>query len=717
VFIVEVPNAVLEDVMKRKLIPASVAAALMSWGASVWAAPPEVVVLPGVVGPTGVLEGVATVGAGILTVGNNQNINTNGVNANAITPGAAAQADVRFFGNSTVTGNVGIPSSLLNLNAGANGSTVNFNGLVNTATFNVTGTGTINFNGNVIGAGNFANDGFINLGTGLTLTGAIITATANTGTFTLNGGSSVIGAMGGANGLKLINVVGGNAAVTGAVQALGFNLGANTLAMTGALTTNAGGTIATTLASNTVFGRINPTGPSNINPSGITVIPTVTGLLTVGTNFRIVNGLAGPNGAPVFVVNNSPLFTFAGVPTTTGDVNILLTSATPVAAVVSAPFAQAAVVLLGAPAAPGSDLATVQNAVFALPTAAALNNAVAQLSPGTSNLAAPWVAGKATRLFEDMWAARVEEIQDLCCDTCEPGKSGAPANAQKCKGTERSNWWGKGFDNLGRQGDKDNVNGYQTKALGLMLAYDVPLNNQTRAGLGGGYANTTIDGNNIGGSTKIDSYQLTGYLSHAPGPWYVQGALTAGLDKYNGSRSIVFPGVSRTAAADYTGQQYTAVVTAGRHFYVAPTTIVTPLASLQASRIHVGSYTETGAGDVNLRVNSQDYNFVQSGLGVKAERIIQSGSGTYSPEVHFKWQHDFSSTTMQQNAAFTGGGATFTTQGIAQDRELFNVGAGLTFLSCNCGDKTWTVKGLYDYKWNQSNYTSHQVSIIASLKF
>jgi uncharacterized protein with beta-barrel porin domain len=697
--------------MKAKLISASVAAVLAVCGSSAWAGPPEAVALPGVVGPTGVLDGVATTGVGTLTVGN-QNINTNAVNVNAIAPAAAAQADVRFLGNSTVTGNVGIPSTLANFNAGANGSTVTFNGQVNTATFNVSGTGTVNFNGNISGAGTFAGDGFIRLGAGVTLNGAIITATASTGTFTFNGGSSVVGAMGGANGLKLINVVGGNAAISGAVQSLGFSLGANTLAIGGALATNAGGTIATTLASNAVFGRINPTGASNINPGGITVIPAVTGALTVGTNFRIVNGLAGTVAAPVFVVNNSPLFTFAGVPTTTGDVNILLVAATPLAAVVAAPAA----VALGPPAAPGSDLATVQNVIFALPSLAAINNAVGQLSPGAANLAAPWVAGQATRLFEDMWMARVEEIQDLCCDACDANNSRAPANTHKCKGTERSNWWVKGFDNVGNQGDRDSVYGYQSKAWGLMVAYDVPLGNQTRAGLGGGYANTRVTGNYLGGSTSIDSYQLTGYLSHAPGPWYVQGALTAGVDRYGGSRSIVFPGVSRTAGADYTGQQYTGVATTGRHFFFNQNTI-TPFASLQVSRINVGSYTETGAGDVNLNVSSQNYTFVQSGLGVKAERLIQSGSGTYSPEVHAKWLHDFSSTTMQQTAAFTGGGLAFSTQGISQDRDLYNVGAGVTFLSCKCGEKTWTVKGLYDYKWNQSNYSSHQVSLIASLKF
>ena len=194
------------------------------------------------------------------------------------------------------------------------------------------------------------------------------------------------------------------------------------------------------------------------------------------------------------------------------------------------------------PAAPGSDLQAIQNAFFALPAAAAaFNSALAQLvAPGTTNLEAPWVAGQTTRLFEDLWMSRVEEIQDLCCDACEPNKSGVPVNAHQCKGNERSNWWGKGFGNWGRQGDTDGLNGYKSRAVGLMLAWDTPLSNRTRIGVGGGVANTTLDENNSTSRTKIDSYQLTGYLSHAPGPWFVQGALTVGVDKYNGSRDIVF---------------------------------------------------------------------------------------------------------------------------------------------------------------------------------
>lgn len=700
--------------MKNIIIGTVVAAVIAGWALPSLAR--EAVALPGVVGAEGQLNGVDTAGAGTLTIGNNQNINTNNDLGGGITSNAAATAIADFLGSSTVTGFTGtVGANLLRIDAGRAGSTVNFNGDVFSQTLRVMQTGTINFNGNVIAAPEFTGDGFINLGANRSIIGAITTLTAGTGTLTLNNGSSVTGAIGGASGIRMINL-GGNASITGAVQTAGFSLGINTLDITGALTTNAGATIRTTIFSNLLFGNITA-GTSNINAGGITVIPTVTGVVTQGTNFRIVDAPAGTIGASVFVVNNNPRYLFSGVPTTTGDVNIFLTSVLPLAGFVTTPGALAVAPILDVNAAPGSDLLVIQNAIAVLPNAAAINNALAQLAPGTTNIAAPWVAGQSMRLFEDLWMARIDEIQGLCCDTCDPNNPRRSANTEKCEGPDkRGSWWGKGFGNRGSQDNANNMNGYDTRALGVMLAYDKPVTEQTRVGFGGGYANTEVDGNNSSGDTTIDSYQLTGYIAHTDGPVFIQGSLMAGIDKYEGSRSIIFPGINRVAKADFDGQQYGALVMAGKHFFADQTTI-TPFVSLQVSRIEIDSYTEKGAGDANLRIDSQSYNFVQSGLGVKAERIIQSGNNTYSPEIHAKWLHDFESTTMHQDARFTGGGGKFSADGIKQDRDLFNVGVGVTFLSCNCKNETWTIKGLYDYKWNQTDYSADEISLLASFKF
>lgn len=713
--------------MKVKLVTAAVAAVIAAWAPISSAR--QSVALPYTFGvapgdSVGQATGLDTTGGALLTVIPNININSLNDAGGGITSDLNNTASILFQGSSTVTGFTGTGLiKFLDITAGANATTVNFNGDVFTTQFNVSGTGTVNFNGSVnpgiVAASTiFHADGFINLGAGQQMISAVTTNTANTGTLTLNGGSSVIGAIGGASGLKQINVVGGDATVNGAIQARGFDLGANTLGMIGGLTINSGGSIATTLASDSVYGRILVNGESLITGGNVTVIPTVTGALTSGTTYKIVDADSGTSGATVAIDNsNSPRYTFSG-DTLNGDVNIYLSGIAPLSTLVTTPGALAVASILDVNAPVGSDLLVIQDAIAVLPTTGAIDNALAQLAPGNTNLAAPWVAAQATRLFDDLWMAQMDQIQTACCDAnCEPNKPNVPADLNACKDAEqKGKWWAKGFGSQGEQGNVANMNGYDTDAYGLMLAYDKPLNNQTRVGFGGGYANSTIDGNNSSGSTDIDSYQITGYLHHEPGPWFAQAAVTAGVNDYESTRQIVFPGVNRTATSDYSGQQYSGIVTVGKHYQVNETTI-TPLASLQASHIRVGSYTESGAGDANLRIESQDYTFVQSTLGVKAERVIRSGNSTYAPEVHAKWLHDFKSTTMEQDAAFTGGGAAFTAQGIKQDRDLFNVGAGVTFLSCNCEKDSWTVKGLYDYKWNDSEYSSHQVSLIAGLKF
>ncbi len=716
--------------MKNKIITAAVAAVLSAW-APVGSAR-ETVTLPYIFGANpgdtvGQATGVDTIAAGLLTINPNISINTSGDSGGGITSSINNTASIVFLGNSTVTGFTGTSAiRFLDINAGANSTTVNFNGDVFATTFHHSGTGIVNINGflnrGIVAASYiFGGDGFLNIGANTIFNSAITTTAGDsTGTLTLNSGSSIIGAIGGASaGLKQINLVGGNAAVTGAVFAKNFDLGANTFTINGAFTSSAAGSIATTFSSNTVFGNIVVNGASNINSAGITVIPTVTGALTSGSTYRIVTATSGTDAATVSVVNNNPRYTFSGLPTSLGNVDIFLSNIAPLASLVTSPDAQTVAPILDTNAPINTDLRTVQDALAVLPTTDAINNALAQLAPANTNLAAPWVAAQAAQLFAGTWMTRIDEIQNACCDTtCDVNnKKSIPVNKNECKNYEqKSNWWIKGLGKYGTQDDTNSRNGYKTDTVGAMLGHDVPVSKFTRVGLGAGYLHSNIDGNNSDNRTTIDSYHLTTYFNYAPEAFFVQGALTAGLDKYDGSRQIVFSGINRQAKSDVSGQQYTAILSAGKHFIFNETS-VTPLVSLKTSRLYINGYEERGAGDINLRVDSQAYNFLQSTAGVKVERIIQSGKSAYAPEVHVKWLHDFNSTTMEQTAIFTGGGSKFSMQGIAQDRDLYNVGTGITFLSCNCDKNAWSLKGLYDYKWNGSNYDSHQVSIIASLKF
>jgi len=739
-------------------------AALVAWSPASFAQR-QTAVGPGTIplAPTGVVNGVDLSGSattGTLTVGvpggPAMDIFTSNASLTspllAVSTGASSQGNIVFNSSSTVYGTIGVTPPggpfLLDISGGANGTAVNFLGPVYATTTFVTGTGSMNFNsGSTNQSPNgliFNGDGTIGLAPNTTLVGAITTADGtNAGTLVLGGGSVLTGAIGAASAsLRAINVVGGSAttgvsaSISGAVNAYSFNLGTNTLLIGGALTiadSTSTGVINTTLGSPTVYGSIRPVGVTTIGPSiAVAVTVPATALIPVGTVFNIVQtqtgtSQVGSNGRTVTVTDpTNPLYTFSGTPTIAGLVQIT-TLSTPITVIpVVPPVGPVAplppITPIAIPVVPVIlsppdivPLAPVVTAIDALTTPAAVVDALVQLAPSTPDLVAPLVTFQGTREFEDLLQSRLDE--SLC---------GQVPHAEQDAGTCRWNephdgWWLKGFGYFGSQGSQGAFPGYNSIIAGTMIGYDMPLETplggETRAGFGIGYARNIINGDTFSTSTDANTYQATAYVGHEQGPWFVYGDLSFGWNDYSGTRPISFPGINQTAQASYGGQDYTAFMTTGFHFPVSGFTI-TPLASLQYTHVNLDGYTETGAGNLDLKVNSQGDDFLESGLGVKVDRLFGTASGTYVPEVHVKWYHELINPTLQNTAAFAlAGSPSFTTPGLRTADDTFNPGVGVTFLSCACTGKTWTLEAVYDYFWRSDAYSANQAMIRFTTRF
>lgn len=679
----------------------------------------EVVVLPGVVGPVGVTSGVDTQGPGTLLVGN-QDINTGNDPGGAITTDAANTASIQFNNSSTVTGFVGSTgSTFLNISAGTNANTVTFNGPVYSTTFSVAGTGTVNFNGGFTSATgstmDFAGDGFINVAAGQTVKAAITnTAGASTGTLTLNNNSILDGAVGAASGLKQINVVGGNALITGQANAASYTLGTNTLNVAGAFAIPVAGTINTTIYSESLYGKIVPVGSATIGDA-LQVNVTVTGPIPVGSKFNIVDATSGTNGSTVTATSNTTRYLFSAAPTTNGLVQIVTTQI-PLANVVApvgnptAPIIAPVVDAL--PLAPAT--APLLTAITLLPDAQQVAGALAQLQPGAASLAAPLASYRVTQQFQGLLNSHLEGAAWPCSENDQSDDRNVPKreDSSTCQPAQkRSQLWGAAFGYAGRQQDSHGYEGYTDNSSGAMLAYDLPLGQATTAGVGVRYANTSLEGSSALNHGNIKSYQAMAYLGYAPGrSWFANGSLVYGEDDYSVTRNVVFPGFSGHTGAHYNGHQYTADVATGYHFYVGDgRTTITPMATLQYTHLKTAGYTEAGNSGMDLRVDARNYNFLQSGLGVKFARDISVSNTTIiRPEVHVNWLHSFHGEAMRNTAAFTAGGPAFTTTGVTSEKNLFDVGAGVML----AGNTTWSLEGVYDYQWNRS-YKAGQ----AMLKF
>ncbi len=676
----------------------------------------------------------------------------------AVSTGASSQGNITFNSSSTVFGDIGITQPagpfFLHIDAGAAGTTVDFLGSVFATTFAVSGTGVANFNSGStnITATNFAADGTIALGPHTKAIGALTTAGANTGTLALGDGSVLDGAVGGATGLKAINVVGGSnlvgvdASITGAVDAYSFSLGTNTLNIGGALTIASStpfGVINTTLASPTLYGNIRPVGATNLGASLLVnvTIPS-TAFIPVGTQFNIIQtqtgtAQSGTTGTKVTVQNPlNPLYAFAAVPTAAGAVDVnglaaLQATAPPLAATATADIPLIAIKATAIPLlvplkpppgaalpptlpiaatvapvllaiAPTTDLVSVLAPINAFADPVPVVNAVAQLGPSAPDLVAPLVTFQVSREFQGLWLSRLDNL--LCGQVNQDDKKSSACR----ENDRRSGWWLNGFGHYGTQDTMEAFAGYDSRNLGAMVAYDTALGRDTRAGLGVGYARSTMEGKMFDTSTDFNTYQTTVYIGHERGPWYLYGDVSFGWNDYSGLRHISFTGVDRRANADYRGQDYTGFITTGYHFFSQGFTI-TPLASLQYTYLDLDGYTETGAGDINLQVKSQSYNFLESGLGVQVSRPYSYRNGTYVPEVHCKWLRELHNPTLENTAAFTvAGSPSFTTPGLKTSRDTFNVGGGLTLLSFASGGKDWSLEAVYDYERRSDSYSAHQ---------
>lgn len=557
----------------------------------------------------------------------------------------------------------------------------------------------------------------------------------------LDTGAQLNGAVGNPGILEI--TLNGNALIQGATGAQNFNLGQNTLSIVGALNLQSGTVINTRVVTNALFGNINiGAATDSISGPSVTVNVDASGVVALTPNapLFVVNAGAGTSGLPVNVTSNSVLYSFIGN-NLNGNITITPTlhpAVTPPGGVGSVFTALLAI----AAANPDSDIAAVLAAVAALPSASAIANALAQFNPIVDG-ALTRMSFNSAKQFQQLWALHMTNGRCVYAQECDTDcytlgkngkyldKDGNPVSRAKQAECEKkrnagcdssincdsvsNRWelWADGFGLWGHQDKHGNSNSYDADLYGGMLAFQGPISREFSAGLGGGYAQTHVSRAH-GNNSTIKTYDATAYLSFNPTHWYLDAAFSFDFNQYKDTRHIKFPGVDRTARADYDGLEYTGLLAGGYRFY-GGCAIFTPLASLQYSYLSVDKYHEHGAKDLDLHVRKQHYNFLESTLGLKAARPIQTRSGVIVPEAHALWLHDFYTDAMHLKATFSGvaeQSGSFTTKGHGMDRNSGDVGAGITFITC----LNFAIEAVYNYEFSK-RWHAHEALIKISQQF
>lgn len=288
-------------------------------------------------------------------------------------------------------------------------------------------------------------------------------------------------------------------------------------------------------------------------------------------------------------------------------------------------------------------------------------------------------------------------------------------------GVYTSNFWTQGFGQTAEQDRRDGIDGYESDTYGLSVGVDNDMTDQLRLGVAFSYADTEVDSNNINRTnTEIKSYQGTIYGDYDVSDiTYINGMLgyTYGM---NDTVRYDVGGVSGlNASADFDSSQITARMETGVDLHVSDRDIsngvvITP--NVLANYVHydADSYTETGAGGAGLNVDNEALNILELGVGVDASMQIYNPnkSTVLEPLVRIGYRYDTIGDAVETTSRFTGGGATFKTEGFDPAQSTFSLGSSLSYYK----EGEWSLAIDYDYEMKE-DYDAHSGSLLVKRAF
>jgi hypothetical protein len=190
------------------------------------------------------------------------------------------------------------------------------------------------------------------------------------------------------------------------------------------------------------------------------------------------------------------------------------------------------------------------------------------------------------------------------------------------------------------------------------------------------YGHQNISGSDPGVPSRLglDTYQFGLYGAYALRPGTeIDFLLDGGINQNRVNRSLSF--VGSTAIADYLSYSGHAGVAIEQLIPLREGFSILPSLRLDYAQVRADAYRESGAGGLNLNVDSQAYRELMLSAGVKASyRIADRTWLTADGGVGYNLLND----RLQTSAAFVSSGDSFVTTAFSQSPWLYSAGLGLS---------------------------------------
>ena len=270
--------------------------------------------------------------------------------------------------------------------------------------------------------------------------------------------------------------------------------------------------------------------------------------------------------------------------------------------------------------------------------------------------------------------------------------------------------WVKPFGSIGAQNDKDGLNGFDLDAYGIGMGIDGEYKPNQTLGFAFFYTAANVDVNNVSQKSDLDVFTtlIYGNMPVIDNKTKLLYQLGYALQKTSGERNL-FTG--DTAKSDYTSKTASLDLKLLKDYKINDDLLLQPMISTTYRHFTNPSYSETGAGALNLDVQKFTSTELIVGLGTLAYYRLSddsklTGNINVGYDLHDKQQ---SVTASYQGAT----GVSFDTTGIDNGRWSYNLGIGYEM---DINDSS-NINFSYNRQGQGSDFVNNAVSAKYVLKF
>ncbi|MCX5818130.1 MAG: autotransporter domain-containing protein [Proteobacteria bacterium] len=270
---------------------------------------------------------------------------------------------------------------------------------------------------------------------------------------------------------------------------------------------------------------------------------------------------------------------------------------------------------------------------------------------------------------------------------------------------ERWGFFVKGNIVSGDQKDSPDRTGYDFTSAGVTVGSDYRFTGNFIAGLMLGINTARANVDSMGSKVKTNGYTLGTYGTYYDNGFYIDGSISYGLTDYDNTRRIVFPGLDRTATSSPDGNQITAYGGTGYEFRMNRW-MITPTVSFQYTKLNTDSYTEKGAGAINLDVDRQNTESLQGNIGGRISFTWQTDSAVIMPGIRASYGYEFLRGSQNITSRLAQGSSPFSIETMSPDRNFISLGAGITAFTV----RDMSVYINYDVQIGENKYVAQSVN-------